>query len=143
MKWLLRAIILAIVISCAPDLGVFSTQLQALPVSAAEWRLANQAVLKPVPPEWKMFRSGAYARKAWRGDYVGEPPLTVTIYEMPRYPAAGWSAIQQWRVQPGKMAFFKGGYFGIAESPRASSSELLRFVNAVCGALPAGNATIR
>jgi hypothetical protein len=114
--------------------------LKALPVSAAEWRLADQALLKPVPAGMKNFRSGEWARKAWRGTYIGARPMTVTVYGMPR---GGFDAIQQWSVTPGKMAFLKGGYFGIAESAGASQEELTRFVRGVEAALPAGNEILR
>ncbi len=141
MKWLWRFAILTVVIGCGPIFGLLfpRPELKALPVSAAEWRLANQAVLKPVPAEMKSFRSGEWARKAWRGTYVGERPMTVTVYETGR----SWDTIQQWRVVPGKMAFLKGGYFGVAESPGASQEELARFVRGVEVALPAGNEVLR
>ena len=141
MKWLWRFAILTVVIGCGPIFGLLfpKQELKGLPVSAAEWRLADQAVLKPVPAEVKNFRSGEWARKAWRGTYLGERPMTVTVYGMPR---GGFDAIQQWRVAPGKMAFLKGGYFGIAESPGASQEELARFVRGVEAALPAGNEII-
>jgi hypothetical protein len=133
--------ILTAAIGCAPIFGLLSSQeLKGLPVSAAEWRLADQAVLKPVPAELRNFRSGEWARKAWRGTYLGEPPMTVTVYGMPR---GGFDAIQQWRVAPGKMAFLKGGYFGVAESPGTSQEELARFVRGVEAALPRGNEILR
>jgi hypothetical protein len=139
-RWLWRFGILAVAIGCAPVFGLFSPELKALPASAGEWRLEEQATRKPVPTEWKNFRSGEWARKAWRGKYVGEPPMAVTVYLMPR---SAFDAIQQWRVAPGKMAFFKGGYFGIAESPGASQERLLRFVRGVEAALPPGNEILR
>ncbi len=64
----------------------------------------------------------------------------MTVYEMPR---GGFDAIQQWSVTPGKMAFLKAGYFGVAESPGASQVELARFVHGVEMALPAGNEVLR
>lgn len=134
--------ILTVAIGCLPIFGLLipSHELKALPVSAAEWRLADQKVLQRVPAELKNFRSGEWARKAWRGTYLGERPMTVTVYGMAR---AGFDAIQQWRVVPGKMAFLKGGYFGIAESPGASVEELARFVRGVEAALPQGNDLLR
>ena len=66
--------------------------------------------------------------------------MTVTVYGMPR---GGFDAIQQWRAAEGKMAFLKGGYFGIAESPGASQEELARFVRGVEMALPAGSEILR
>jgi hypothetical protein len=136
-----HAAILMVAIGCGPIFGLLSSrELKGLPVSAAGWRLADQAVLKPVPAELKGFRSGEWARKAWHGAYLGEPPMTVTVYGMP---AGGFDAIQQWRTVPGKMAFLKGGYFGIAESAGASQEELFRFVRGVEAALPRGSEILR
>src|SRR5215469_1718590 len=135
MRLVRHLAILTVVIGCGPVFGLLSPQheLKGLPVSAAEWRLVDQKVLSPVPAELKNFRSGEWAKKAWRGNYIDERPITVTVYGMH---AVGFDAIQQWRVTPGKMAFLKGGYFGIAESPGASQDELARFVRGVEAALP-------
>ena len=142
MKLFRHLAILTVVIGCGPVFGLLfpKHELKGLPVSAAEWRLADQEVMSPVPAELKNFRSGQWAKKAWHGNYVGERPMTVTVYGLP---AGGWDAIQQWRVTPGKMAFLKGGYFGIAESPGASVDELARFVRGVEAALPRGNEVSR
>jgi hypothetical protein len=142
MKLARHLAILTVVIGCGPLFGLLFPQheLKRLPVEAAEWRLADQKVLSPVPAELKNFRSGEWATKAWRGNYAGERLMTVTVYRMP---AGGFDAIQQWRVTPGKMAFLKGGYFGIAESPGASKEELARFVRGVEAALPRGNDLLR
>jgi hypothetical protein len=131
MKWLLRVVIAGIVISAVSGLNLFRHEMTSLPLTAAEWRLASQVVFKPVPPELRNWRSGEYARKAWRGAYVGPVPITLTVYDMPRYARTAWDAIQQWRVAPGKMAFFKNGCFGIAESPGATQEDLRRFVHAL------------
>ena len=142
MKLVRHLAILTLVIGCGPVFGLLFPrhELKGLPVAAAEWRLADQKILSPVPAELKNFRSGEWARKAWRGDYACARPMTVTVYGMP---AGGFDAIQQWRVTPGKMAFLKGGYFGIAESPGASQGELARFVRGVEAALPRGNDLLR
>lgn len=134
--------ILTVLIGCGPVFGLLfpRQELKGLPVSAVEWRLENQTVLSPVPAELKNFRSGEWARKAWRGTYLGDRPMTVTVYGMPR---GGFDAIQEWRITPGKMAFLKGGYFGIAESPGASQEELARFVRGIEAALPGGNELLR
>jgi hypothetical protein len=141
-KRLWHAAIFTVVIGCGPIFGLLipSHDLKGLPVLAAEWRLVDQTVLSPVPAELKNFRSGEWARKAWRGTYLGERPMTVTLYGMSR---GGFEAIQQWSVVPGKMAFLKAGYFGIAESPGASVDELARFVRGVEAALPRGNDLLR
>jgi hypothetical protein len=142
MKLVRHLAILTVAIGCGPVFGLLFPryELKGLPVWAAKWRLADQKVLSPAPAELKSFRSGEWAKKAWRGNYVGDRPMTVTVYGMP---AGGFDAIQQWRVTPGKMAFLKGGYFGIAESPGASKEELARFVRGVEAALPRGNDLLR
>ena len=52
--------------------------------------------------------------------------------------ATAFDALQKWRVQPGKMAFYKGGYFGVVESA-TDKATLNRFVLAVEATLPGGD----
>lgn len=123
--------------------GSFAPRLQALPTASAEWTLADQALLKPVPPELKTWRGTASAMRAWRATYRGTPAMTLTLYEMPRWPGGAFDALQQWRPQPGKMAFMKGTYFGVAESPDANQGVLTRFVHGIATAIPGRDETVR
>jgi hypothetical protein len=110
--------------------GLFAPQLMALPPAAAEWKLAEQAAIKP-----------SRGLKAWRATYEGLPPITLTLYLMPWSPGSAWDAIQEWRTVPGAMAFAKGRYFGVAQSPGAGQDDLKRFVQGVTAALPSGSVT--
>jgi hypothetical protein len=139
-RWVWRIAIFTVAVCCASNFGLFSQELKGLPESAAEWRLDDQQTRTPVPAEWAQFRKNEYARKAWRGTYRGDPPMTVTVYDMQ---GSGFDALQQWRVTPGKLAFLKGGYFGIVESPEASAEAMTRFARGVEAALPPGSELLR
>lgn len=132
MKWLLRVLIAGIAISALAGILTFQQEMKSLPADVGGWHLVSQSVLKPVPRELKQWRSGDFARKAWRGNYAGPVALTVTIYQTPK----AWDTIQQWRVTQGKVAFMKRGYFGIAESPDASREQLAQFVQTLWGPVP-------
>jgi hypothetical protein len=139
-RWVWRIAIFTVAVGCASNFGLFSQELKALPESAAEWRLADQKTRTPVPVEWAQFRKSEYARKAWRGTYRGDPPMTVAVYDMN---GSGFDALQQWRVAPGKLAFLKGGYCGIVESPEAPAEVMARFAHGVEAALPPGSELLR
>jgi hypothetical protein len=112
----------------------------ALPSDPAGWKLtAPQTCVKPVPADWRVWRGTAGAARACRAEYTGSPPMSLTIYDMPNEFASAFDAAQKWQPQPGKMAFFKGRYFGTVESPAADRFALERFVLAVESTLPAGN----
>jgi hypothetical protein len=76
--------------------------MAALPVTAGGWRLLAQTVLQPTPAELLYFRGAKVARRAWRGAYSGDIPVTLTVYDTPR---GGYDIIQQWHVVDGKVAF--------------------------------------
>ena len=61
--------------------------------------------------------------------------MTLIVYEMPSEPNA-FEAVQKSRAQPGRMVFYKGRYFGVAESPGAEVRVLDRFVAAALKAMP-------
>jgi hypothetical protein len=130
----MKALWLVIVGAVAIELshGLFAPQLNGLPPSAAEWKLVEQTAIKP-----------SRALKAWRATYDGTPPMTLTLYQMPWSPGSAWDAIQEWRTRAGAMAFAKGNYFGVAESPGADQRTLKRFVQGVTAALPPGSETFQ
>jgi hypothetical protein len=130
MKALWLVLVGAVVIELSH--GLFAPQLNALPPSAAEWKLVEQTAIQP-----------ARTLKAWRASYDGTPPMTLTLYLMPWSPDSAWDAIQRWRGLPGAMAFAKGRYFGVAQSPGAEQGTLKRFVQGVTAALPPGSETLR
>lgn len=66
--------------------------------------------------------------------------MRLTIYYMPGWAgAAAFDAFQKWQVQPGKIAFYKGHFFGVVESPKAELNTLNRFTVAVESTLPGGS----
>ncbi|MBS1874678.1 MAG: hypothetical protein JSU00_15795 [Acidobacteria bacterium] len=99
----------------------------ALPRQAGSWTLASDA--QPVAD-----RAGA-ARAAWRATYAGAPAMTLTVYAMPTE-TSSFDALQKWRATAGRLAFYKGRYFCIAESTGAGFDELSRFTTALREALP-------
>jgi hypothetical protein len=141
MKALWLVLIGAVVIELSH--GLFAPQLNGLPPAPAEWKLVDQTVLQPSSREAKVWDGTSGARKVWRASYAGDPPMKLTLYQMPWSPGSAWDAIQEWRTLPGAMAFAKGTYFGVAESPGAEQATLKRFVQAVTTALPPGSETLR
>ena len=123
--------------------GLFAPQLNGLPPAPAEWKLVDQTVLQSPWHERKAWNGTSGALKVWRADYAGNPPMVLTLYQMPWSPGSAWDAIQEWRTLPGAMAFAKGRYFGVAESPGAEGGTLKRFVQAVTATLPPGSETLR
>jgi hypothetical protein len=59
--------------------------------------------------------------------------MTLTVYDLPQWGGGAFDAWQKWQTQPGKMAFFKGRYFGVVESPAADLKTLDRFTTAAEG----------
>lgn len=137
--WLVLAGAIAIELSH----GLFVPELKALPPAPAGWKLADHAVLdlsSRQPPVWN---GTSRALKAWRATYDGLPPMTLTLYQMPWSPGSAWDAIQEWRERPGVMAFAKGRYFGVVESPGAGQGTLKSFVQGITAALPPGGVSFR
>lgn len=106
--------------------------------SVAEWKLRPpQDCLQPVPAELRTWGGTTHARRACRAEYDGSPQMTLTIYYMPGWSGAtAFDAFQRWKIQPGKMAFYKSHYFGVVESPLADRKALDRFTLAVEEKLP-------
>jgi hypothetical protein len=99
----------------------------ALPKQAARWTLDSDA--HPVAD-----RVGA-ATTAWRWTFSGTPSMRLTGYAMPSETSA-FDALQKWRAEPGKLAFYYGRYFYLAESPGAGFKDLNEFRTALAPAKP-------
>ena len=128
--------------------GLFAPRLDGLPTAPAEWKLVDQTVLQSSSHEAKVWNGTSGALKVWRASYAGNlpagnPTMKLTLYQMLWSPGSAWDAIQEWRTLPGAMAFAKGSYFGVAESPGADQRTLKRFVQAVTRALPPGCETLQ
>jgi hypothetical protein len=96
--------------------------------------------MKPVPPDRIVWPGTAAARQIGRAEYAGQPPMTLSLYDMPGGQGANaFDAAQKFPPQAGKMGFFQGNYFGVAESPGADRATLDRFVVALESHLPPGN----
>jgi len=111
------------------------------PAAAAEWKLASgMDCERPVPQRLQIWDGTRGAWRVCRATYDGGPvPVTLTLYEMPGTPGAtAFDAWQRSRIEPGKMAFFKGGYFGVAQAPGADRTTLDHFVVAIEATLPRG-----
>ena len=141
MKRFLHILIVAAVVGLA-DL-VFIPQSYSLPPAPAGWKLASHAVYKPVPAEFKQWRGTEGALRLWRAAYEGDPPIVLSLYQMPWSPGGAWDAIQKWRPQPGKLAFAKNHYFGVAEATNASPETLKRFVDSVTRGIAGRNTDLR
>ncbi len=141
MKRLWIVLVLGVVIELSR--GYFTPRLEALPAPSDGWTLVTQTALDPVPAELKTSAETSRAVKAWRGTYSGTSLITITLYAMPWSPGNAWDAIQRWWPAPGTMAFAKGRYFGVAESPDADQAKLRRFVQNFTARLPPGAETIR
>ena len=132
--------LLAAGIAVCSDLLSYVVPSASLPATAAEWTLASpQDCAKPVPAQFRNWRGTTGARRVCRGEYQGSPPMTLTIYDMPQWGGSAFDAWQKWQTQSGKMSFYKGGYFGVVESPNADMNALNRFTVAVESALPPGS----
>ncbi len=62
----------------------------------------------------------------------------LTLLELPA-PAKAFDAFQMWQTQAGWMSFYKGRFFGAAESPNGDMQMLNRFVLAIEAELPPGD----
>jgi hypothetical protein len=120
--------------SCAPS-------TLTPPETAAEWKLASAMDCeKPVPPRFQIWDGTRRAWRVCRTSYNGPALVTLTLYEMPESPGAtAFDAWQRALLEPGRMSFYKGGYFGVAQAPGADRSTLDRFVVAIEAVLPRGS----
>jgi hypothetical protein len=111
-----------------------------LSANAAEWKLRSpQDCSNPTPAELQIWSGTTHASRVCRAEYEGSPPMKLTVYYMPGWSGAtAFDAFQKWQRQPGKMAFYKGHYFGVVESPQGDRDALNRFTRSVESALPGG-----
>ena len=112
------------------------------PTAIPGWMLAGPAACgKSIPPDAHSWRGVATARRVCRAEYGGQPAMRLTLFDLPGYPAGGgaFDAWQKWPPnQPGKIGFFVGRFFGVAESPGADRATLDRFAVEVGKALSGG-----
>jgi hypothetical protein len=141
-KRILHIAILGAAIAIGMDLWSLATSAVNPPSAAGAWTLSGAAdCVKSIPIELQTWRGIARARRVCRAEYAGSPTMRLTLVEMPEQPgASAFDAWQKWRpAQPGKLGFYKGRVFGVAESPLADQATLDRFTVAVEKALPRGS----
>jgi hypothetical protein len=111
------------------------------PPKAASWSLAAPLDCeRPVPARFQIWQGTANAWRVCRAVYDGPRTVTLTLYEMPERPGAtAFDTWQKSRIEPGKLAFHKGRYFGVAQAPAADAAVLDGFVVAVEATLPPGS----
>jgi hypothetical protein len=129
----------AVALAIGSDLWLHAMPSVDPPATAAEWKLAVRAVCgNTSAPHSQFWRGTSQARRVCQAEYAGSPSMRLTLFEMPEWAGAtAFDAFQKWRPsQPGKMAFYKGRYFGVVESPQAGRAALDRFVVAVENTLP-------
>ena len=131
--------VLAMLLGIGSRLHSCATPLQALPSGAGEWSMRGTVhCAAPVAADL-VWRGTAGARRVCRATYTGPAEMALTVYDMPDLPGATpFDALQKWQSQPGRMAFFQGRYFGVAESPGADMQTLSRFLTAFTSALLPG-----
>jgi hypothetical protein len=129
-----------ITISLCSEQRWFATSKVTLPQLAGDWKIeAPPTCARPVPANLRPWRGTAGALQVCSAKYSGSPEMTFTIYDMPEsVGATAFDAFQKWQRLTGKMAFYKGRYFGVVESPRADLNTLNRFAAAVVATLPPG-----
>lgn len=98
-------------------------KVPVLPATAAEWTLDPASY----PGDQKPPQLTA--------TYKGAPDITVRLTQKGNQTLA-FSDVQSWRAEPGKLAFYKGSWFGVAESAGADQRLLNRFVTAFQKQLP-------
>jgi len=108
MLFMTRLFLLLIVVLLAAGCSPKTASSFSMPASVAEWERASDST------------SAAHA---------GTPEITVVVNEMPATTLA-FDSLQSWRPTSGKLAFYRGRYFGIAESRGADQRTLSRFVTA-------------
>ena len=96
------------------------------PKYAGDWTLTSG----PEPTE-----AVAGAKGAWTAQYSGVPPMRLIICEMPSQTGA-FDQVQRWRAEAGKLAFYKGRYFGVVEAEGADHATLNRFAASIQSGLP-------
>lgn len=132
--------IVGAVITVCSEQPSCATPNVVLSPTVAEWTLRSpQDCVKPAPADLRIWGGTTQARRVCRAEYDGPAQMRLTLFYMPGGPGAtAFDALQRWKIQPGKMAFYKGRYFGVVESSQADRNALNRFTVAVTSKLPAG-----
>jgi hypothetical protein len=131
--------ILAAVLAAGSEIWLLAAPSVDPPRIADTWTLSGTAdCVKYIPLDIRQWRGISNARRVCRADYTGSSPMRLTLVEMPGSPgAAAFDAWQKWRpAQPGMLGFYKGRFFGVAESRMTDRKTLNLFTSAVEKSLP-------
>ena len=121
---LLLALPVTFLASCAgPSSSPFSP-----PPSVAEWKIESVSTLSSgdVPATV----GGLAVEEAVVARYTGPQPLAVTFCRMKTW-AGAFEAMQHWRPEPGRLAFNRGPWFVVLDSPELDFARL----NSIAGFL--------
>jgi hypothetical protein len=143
---MLGVAILGAAISADSALRMFATPHKDPPSSVADWKLAAPFECgKAAPADAQSWRGIAGARRVCRAEYAGVAAIRLTLFDMPGYPfgPGAFDAWQKWPPgQPGRIGFYSGHYFAVAESASADRATLDRFAvslsQALTGSEPGG-----
>ena len=139
--WLKRA---GFVLAVAAALTISEQRSRAIPELALPESIAGWAIKAPqkcgplAAAKVRVWRGTEAARRVCAAEYGGGPEFTVTVYSLPKFKGA-FDALQKWRSQPGKLAFFRGPYFCVVESAKADPQALDRFTLALQRAFGPGD----
>jgi hypothetical protein len=132
LKRISHILIAAVVIALGGLVWSRITPALTLPATVAQWNIASrQTCVKPATAKFPIWPGAAESRQVCRAEYTGSPAITLTIYDRPGPTAFG--LFQEWQTgqkQPGKLAFYYRGYFGVVESSSADMNTLDRFASA-------------
>ena len=118
-RWIFTFSAIALMASCASK----PTTKLNFPPTVSDWHLDSTTE-----------DSTPNTRKS-QAVYQGTPTITVELTEKSSTTIA-FSTVQDWRPTSGKLAFYKGRFFGIAQSPTAGQRTLNKFVTAFEASLP-------
>jgi len=143
--WAKRLLVVA-AIAAAAEAAMYFRHANAAPFEppavVGTWKLDGRAYcVDGVPPDLPKLRGVARATRTCRAQYDGSPRIHVTLFVMPGGPGGGsFDAFQKWPPrQPGKLAFYRGRYFGIVEANGAAPDEIDSFTTSLALILVPGN----
>ena len=145
-KRLLGVAVFTVALGIGAEVRSLTAPYRDPPAEISGWRLGAAPVCgNSIPPDARGWRGVATARRICTAEYHGATAIRLTLFDLPGYPAGGgaFDAWQKWPPnQTGKVGFWMGRYFAVAESPEAERATLDRFAvsfaRGLTGSEPAG-----
>ena len=131
--------LLTVLLAIGSELWLRATPPQDPPRAAGNWTLSGPPDCgKRRTPDIRQWRGISGARRICRAQYQGPTPMELTLVEMPGTPGAtAFDAWQKWPPdQLGKLGFYKGRFFGVAESAASDREALILFTSGIENGLP-------